>query len=144
MFGLPGIRAGFAVATGELGDRLRTARPTWSLSVPAATVGTHCLRAEAFVERTRERVATERARMRAALSDAYDVAPSTAPFLLLDVRDAGPSGPDHAVEAVVERARAGGVAVRDARSFVGLDAHVRVAVRRRHENDLLLDALLDR
>ena len=149
MFGLPGIRAGFAVATGEWGDRLRTARPTWSLSVPAAAVGAHCLRDEAFVERTRERVATERARMRAALSDAYDVAPSDAPFLLLDVRgagveDAAATDPDAAVEAVLDRARTAGVAVRDARSFAGLDSHVRVAVRRPHENDLLLDALLDR
>ena len=147
MFGLPGIRAGFAVGTGTWGDRLRTARPTWSVSVPAAAVGTHCLRSAAFVERTRERVATERARMRAALSDVYDVAPSAAPFLLLDVRGAAGSGstdPSDAVETVLSRARAGGVAVRDARTFAGLDAHVRVAVRRPHENDLLLDALLDR
>lgn len=147
MFGLPGIRAGFAVATGEWGERLRTARPTWSLSVPAAAVGAHCLRAGAFVERTRERVAAERTRMRAALSNVYDVAPSSAPFLLLDVRGAGvgnSTDPDDAVEAVLDRAHTGGVAVRDARSFVGLDSHVRVAVRRPHENDLLLDALLDR
>ena len=172
MFGLPGIRAGFAVATGDLGGRLRTARPTWSLSVPAAAVGTHCLRAEAFVERTRERVETERARMRAALSDAYDVAPSDAPFLLVDVGDGpggddgrgGSDGPDGSdgpggvdervgsggrsdedpVDAVRERARADGIAVRDARTFSGLDSHVRVAVRRPHENDRLLDSLLDR
>jgi threonine-phosphate decarboxylase len=148
MFGLPGIRAGFAVASGTLGDRLRSARPTWSVSVPAAAVGTHCLRAESFVERTRDRVESERARMRAALSDAYDVAPSDAPFLLVDVGD-GPIGGDSAdrddpVNAVLERAREGGVAVRDARTFAGLDSHVRVAVRRPHENDLLLDALLDR
>ena len=147
MFGLPGIRAGFAVGTGDWGDRLRTARPTWAVSVPAAAVGTHCLRSAGFVERTRERVATERARMRAALSDVYDVAPSAAPFLLLDVRGAAAddaTDTDDAVEAVLSRARAGGVAVRDARTFAGLDAHVRVAVRRPHENDLLLDALLDR
>ena len=151
MFGLPGIRAGFAVATGDLGDRLRTARPTWSLSVPAAAVGTHCLRAAAFVERTRERVEAERTRMREALSDVYDVAPSDAPFLLVDVGE-GPVGGDEpsdadadaAVDAVLARARDAGVAVRDARTFSGLNAHVRVAVRRPHENDLLLDALLDR
>ena len=147
MFGLPGIRAGFAVGTGALGDRLRTARPTWSLSVPAAAVGTHCLRATAFVERTRERVAAERARMRAALSDAYDVAPSAAPFLLVDVGDDPPGGPADAtdpVDRVLERARDRGVAVRDARTFAGLDSHIRVAVRRPHGNDLLLDALRDR
>ena len=148
MFGLPGIRAGFAVGVGDLGDRLRTARPTWSLSVPAAAVGTHCLRATEFVERTRERVVAERARMRAALSDAYEVAPSDAPFLLVDVDD-GPVGGDPAdatdpVDRVLERARSRGVAIRDARTFAGLDSHVRVAVRRPHENDLLLDALLDR
>jgi len=148
MFGLPGIRAGFAAATGGLGDRLRTARLPWSLSVPAAAVGTHCLGADGFVERTRQRVGAERARMRAALSDAYDVAPSDAPFLLVDVGDdpVGGDGPGDAdpVDAVLERARAGGVAVRDARTFAGLDSHVRVAVRRPHENELLLDAVLDR
>jgi threonine-phosphate decarboxylase len=154
MFGLPGIRAGFAVATGDLGDRLRTARPTWSLSVPAAAVGTHCLRADGFVERTRNRVETERARMRAALSDTYDVTPSDAPFLLVDIGD-GPVGGDESsgsdgrsdddpVDAMLERARDGGVAIRDARTFAGLDSHVRVAVRRPHENDILLDALLAR
>ena len=149
MFGVPGIRAGFAAATGDLGDRIRTARATWSLSVPAAAVGTHCLRKGAFVEHTRERVATERARMRAALSDVYDVAPSDAPFLLVDVGDDPPSDAearsgDDAVDAVIRRAREHGVAVRDAGTFAGLDSHIRVAVRRPHENDLLLDALLDR
>ena len=147
MFGLPGIRAGFAVGTGDLGDRLRTARPTWSLSVPAAAVGAHCLRAKAFVKRTRERVTAERERMRAALSGVYDVAASDAPFLLVDVGEdpIGGTGPDDgdAVEAVLERARDAGIAIRDARTFAGLDSHVRVAVRRPHENDRLLNALLD-
>ncbi|QCC48414.1 aminotransferase class I/II-fold pyridoxal phosphate-dependent enzyme [Halobellus limi] len=143
MFGLPGIRAGFAVAVGDLGDRLRTARPTWALSTPAAAVGTHCLRQTDFVERTRERVAGERTRMREALSERYAVAPSDAPFLLVDVGDER-ADPDAAVETVLARARDGGVAVRDARTFERLDSHVRVAVRRPHENDLLLDALLDR
>ncbi|RLM59673.1 pyridoxal phosphate-dependent class II aminotransferase [Halobellus sp. Atlit-31R] len=137
MFGLPGIRAGFAVATGDLGERLRTARPAWALSTPASAVGAHCLRQAEFVERTRERVASERERMRGALADSFDVAPSDAPFLLLDVGE-------ESVDAVLERARAGGVVVRDARTFARLDSHVRVAVRRPHENDLLLDALLER
>ncbi|WP_049986523.1 aminotransferase class I/II-fold pyridoxal phosphate-dependent enzyme [Halobellus rufus] len=137
MFGLPGIRAGFAVATGDLGDRLRAARPTWGLSTPAAAVGTYCLRQTEFVERTCERVASERERMREALSARYDVAPSDAPFLLVDVGG-------ESVDAVLDRARRRGIAIRDARTFARLDSHVRVAVRRPHENDLLLDALLDR
>ncbi|MGQ4554689.1 aminotransferase class I/II-fold pyridoxal phosphate-dependent enzyme [Halobellus sp. GM3] len=138
MFGLPGVRAGFAVATGDLGDRLRAARPAWGLSTPAAAVGTYCLGRTEFVERTRERVATERARMREALAAEFDVAPSDAPFLLLDV------GPERSVDSIRRDARAAGVEIRDARTFSRLDSHVRVAVRRPHENDRLLAALLDR
>ncbi|MFB6092415.1 MAG: aminotransferase class I/II-fold pyridoxal phosphate-dependent enzyme [Haloquadratum sp.] len=149
MFGLPGIRAGFAVATGELGDRLRAARRPWAISTPAAAVGRHCLERTTFVERTRERVERERARIRGALATEFDVFPSDAPFLLVDVADAdvgagAGSAAGDPVDAVLARAREGGVAIRDARTFARLDSHVRVAVRRPHENDQLLDALFDR
>ncbi|QLG29063.1 threonine-phosphate decarboxylase [Halorarum halophilum] len=134
VFGSPGIRAGFLVADGDLRERLATARPAWNLSTPAARVGAHCLRATDFVAETRERTAEERARLRERLEPAYDVAPSDAPFLLLDTRERDPV-------AVVEHARERGVAVRDATTFRGLDNHVRVAVKRRSENDELLGAL---
>jgi len=132
LYGLPGLRAGYAVATGELGDRLRTARPTWALGTPAAAVGTHCLRQEAFVAATRERVRAERDRMRERLGERFGVSPSDAPFLLLSVPD---------VEGVQREVRAADIAVRDARTFRGLDSHVRVAVRTPAENDRLLGAL---
>ena len=134
LFGLPGIRAGFAVATGDLGAALRGARRTWNLGAPALATGEFCLRQGEFIQETRERVRRERERMRAALADRYEVSPSEAPFLLLDVGDRD-------VDRVIERARDRGVAVRDARSFRGLDSHVRVAVRRPAENDRLLAAL---
>jgi len=135
LFGLPGLRAGFAVATGEHRDRLDTARQAWGLGTPAACVGVHCMRQEAFVAETRERVARERERMRERLAARFDVSPSAAPFLLLD---AGTSG---AVDDLRGTVREHDIAVRDARTFRGLDRHVRVAVRRPRENDLLLDAL---
>jgi threonine-phosphate decarboxylase len=135
LFGLPGLRAGFAVASGEHRDRLDTARLTWGLGVPAACVGTHCMRQAEFVAETRERVASERARMRDRLGTRYEVFPSDAPFLLLDV------GSDGAVDDFRETVGEYDIAVRDARTFRGLDRHVRVAVRRPYENDLLLDAL---
>ncbi|MFB6305179.1 MAG: threonine-phosphate decarboxylase CobD [Haloferacaceae archaeon] len=134
VFGLPGLRVGFAVAVGDLRDRLATARPAWGLSAPGAAVGAHCLDRTAFVERTRRRVRRERERMRAALADRFDVAPSVANFLLLDAGD-------RPVADVRRRARERGVVVRDATTFRGLDSHVRVAVRRPDENDRLLAAL---
>ncbi|TYL36039.1 threonine-phosphate decarboxylase [Natronococcus pandeyae] len=134
LFGLPGLRAGFAVATGERRDGLETARRAWSLGTPAARVGAYCLRQDAFVRETRERVASERERMRTVLSDRFDVTPSDAPYLLCDVGDRD-------VANVLEGAREHGVAVRDATTFRGLDSHVRVAVKDRATNDRLLEAL---
>ncbi|WP_226480029.1 pyridoxal phosphate-dependent aminotransferase [Natrinema amylolyticum] len=134
LFGLPGLRAGFAVATGERRDALETARRAWSLGTPAARVGTHCLRRDEFVRETRARVAGERERMREALEERFDVHESDAPFLLCDVGDRD-------VATVIDDARASGVAVRDATTFRALDSHVRVAVTDRTANDRLLAAL---
>ena len=147
LFGFPGLRAGFAVATGDDRDRLAAARRTWNLGVPAAAVGAHCLQDRAFVDRTRERVTSERERLRGALADAgfeaYEPAPASpvrdasAPFLLLEA-----GSPDR-VEHALTTARERGVTLRDARTFRGLDSHLRVAVRRPAENDRLLEALTD-
>jgi L-threonine-O-3-phosphate decarboxylase len=134
MFGLPGLRAGFAVATGDLRDRLETARLTWTLSIPSADVGAYCMKQSSFVERTRCRVETERERMQTTLADRFDVHPSDAPFLLLDVSP-------HDVSDVLDTARERDIVLRDATTFHGLDSHVRVAVKRPAENDRLLDAL---
>ncbi|WP_049988828.1 threonine-phosphate decarboxylase CobD [Natrinema salifodinae] len=134
LFGLPGLRAGFAVATGERRDALATARRAWSLGTPAARVGAHCLRRDEFVRETRERVARERERMADALGTEFDVHPSDAPYLLCDVGDRD-------VATVIADARADGVAIRDATTFRGLDSHVRVAVKDRNATDRLLAAL---
>jgi histidinol-phosphate/aromatic aminotransferase/cobyric acid decarboxylase-like protein len=134
--GLPGLRAGYAVATGERRDTLETARHAWSMGTPAATVGAYCLEQTAFAERTRERIETERSRMRAVLSESFGVYPSEAPFLLLDVGDRDAT-------ELVRACRELGVEIRDATTFRGLDSHVRVAVRLPDENDRLLEVLTD-
>lgn len=130
LFGFPGLRAGFAVAS-ESG-RLETARRAWSLGWPAARVGTVSMRDTAFIRATRERVARERDFLERALATDFTVVPSDSPFLLVEV-------PDH--ERLIERARESGVVVRDATTFRGLDSHIRVAVRERGENERLLAAL---
>ncbi|NIC00192.1 threonine-phosphate decarboxylase CobD [Halobacterium sp. R2-5] len=134
LFGLPGLRAGFLVATGDrLGD-LRTGRRAWNLGTPAAAVGAHAMRQREFVADTRERVASERRRVSRELGDDFGVHGSDAPFLLLDVGDRD-------VDALCEATESRGVAIRDATTFRGLDSHVRVAVRTPEENDRLLEAL---
>jgi len=144
LFGLPGLRAGFAVAPDELGDRIRTAAITWGLGWPAAAVSTHCMDSPEFVAETRDRVASERERLRRAFDadprfSVYDpdppMADASTPFFLLDC------GSTEGVEELLSRARAADIELRDARSFAGLDTHVRVAVRTPAEHDRLLGAL---
>jgi len=132
IFGLPGLRAGFLVATGRLRDRLDVARLSWTLSTPAAAVGTHCMGDIEFVEETRQRVRSERERMASRLSNDFDVFPSDAPFLLLKT--------DRPVCEVIDQARTEEIVIRDATTFRGLDSHIRVAVKRPHENEQLLEA----
>ncbi|PSQ20602.1 threonine-phosphate decarboxylase [Halobacteriales archaeon QS_8_65_32] len=146
LFGLPGLRAGFAVARGDLRERLSNARQAWALGTPAALVGTHCLRDRAFVRETRRRVRTERARLRERLSAHADIWPSDAPFLLCDLGtecgNDGSEGSQRTAESVVAAAREEGIALRDATTFRRLDSHIRVAVRTPAENDRLV-AVLD-
>lgn len=136
LFGLPGIRAGFAVAGGPLLAALTAARRPWNVGAPALAVGTFSMGQTGFVEATRDRVGVERGRMREALAERFDVHPSDAPFLLVDVGDRD-------VGDLVTTVRNRGIAVRDATTFRGLDSHVRVAVREPDENDRLLAVLGD-
>lgn len=136
MFGLPGIRAGFAVATGQFRERFGAARRPWNVSRPALDVGRYCLQQSEFVEETRDRIASERERMAEQLSEQFEVYSSEAPFLLCDVGDSE-------VDSILETAETEGIAIRDARTFRDLDSHIRVAVRLPTENDRLLEVLSD-
>ncbi|ELZ05358.1 class I and II aminotransferase [Natrialba chahannaoensis JCM 10990] len=136
LFGLPGLRAGFAIGFGENRRALESARRAWSLGTPAARVGAHCLRQDEFVRETRERVAEERTRVRERVGTelGFDVTPSDAPYLLCDVGE-------HNVNDVIETARERGVAIRDARTFRALDSHIRIAIKDRETNERVLAAL---
>jgi histidinol-phosphate aminotransferase/threonine-phosphate decarboxylase len=134
LFGLPGVRMGYAVATGDTLDRLATARRAWSMGTAAAAVGTHCYGAGEFIAETRKRVESERERLCERLATRFDVFPSDAPFILFDTGEAS-------VDATLASARDDGIALRDARTFRGLDSHIRVAVRTPEENDRLLETL---
>jgi threonine-phosphate decarboxylase len=135
LFGLPGLRAGFAVATGQSRERLDTTRLTWGLDTPAAIVGVYCLQQSRFIEETKDRVREERSRLRTRLSERFDVFPSDSPFLLLELDETDD------VDSLLSTLREDDITVRDARTFRGLDSHIRVAVRLPEENDRLLDAL---
>jgi Histidinol-phosphate/aromatic aminotransferase and cobyric acid decarboxylase len=144
LFGLPGLRAGALIVPPRYSGRVAAVRDPWSIGTPAAEVAAFCLRQTEFIAATRRRVAIERGRMHTALTPAYEVSPSKAPFLLCHPRRPSMIGVDPAdpVGGLCRRAAAAEIAIRDARSFDGYDEHIRVAVRRPHENDQLLSVLL--
>jgi histidinol-phosphate/aromatic aminotransferase/cobyric acid decarboxylase-like protein len=96
-------------------------------------VGMHCMSQDGFLTDTRRWVDDQRERLRTRLGEYVRVYPSDAPFLLLDLRSAD------RVDTLLDSARKHGIAIRDARTFRHLDAHVRVTVRNRTANDHLLE-----
>ena len=133
---MPTLAAGIPSAQARRAFPSRSPYLPVATAKPAARVGTHCLRDREFVRETRSRVREERARLVERLPDALDVFPSAAPFLCCDL-GASDVGVDHLLAAARER----GLALRDARTFRGLDSHIRVAVRTPEENDRLLAVL---
>ncbi len=133
--GIPGLRAGYAVAGPATADRLRAVRPPWSANALALAALRSAAAHPAEVAAIAERAAAERedlsARLRAV--DGVRVWPSAANFVLLEVAD----GP-----AVVAALRAESIAVRPAASFPGLDdRHIRVTARDPGRNALLAEAV---
>jgi histidinol-phosphate aminotransferase len=137
LWSLAGIRAGYVLASANLVATLAANRQPWSVNSLACAALATC----ANDRETPARVAVEAAAARAELTGALAqlpgvrVWPSAANFLLARVAD-GPT-------LVAELAQRG-IAVRPAASFPGLDEHyIRVAVRTRDDNAVLVEALTD-
>lgn len=137
LWSLAGIRAGYLLASPEVVERLADHRQPWAVNSLACAALTVC----ASDESTPRRVASEVAAARAELTDALArlpgirVWPSVANFLLLRTA----AGPE-LVGALARR----GIAVRPAASFPGLDdRYIRVAVRGREDNALLIAAITE-
>jgi histidinol-phosphate aminotransferase len=135
LWSLAGIRAGYLLAAPQLVAALAAQRQPWSVNALALAALEVCADDRA----TPRRVGAEVAHARAELLGALHALPGVrawqgaANFVLLEV----PNG-----EAVTQALRAAGIAVRPAASFPGLgEGHIRVAVRRPHENRQLVEAL---
>lgn len=133
-YGLPGLRMGVVIATGELREQLEVARTAWGLSVPGAVVGRYCLEQESFLAESRERIADERERLRRRLETRYEVVNASAVYLCIEVGDADAT-------ALTADAREAGLVISNGRQYDGLDNHVVFSIRRREANDALLEVL---
>ncbi|HVA47086.1 MAG TPA: threonine-phosphate decarboxylase [Pirellulales bacterium] len=133
LFACPGLRLGYIV--GDVSP-LRRRQATWSVSRLAQVAGEALLRETAYLEFTRRFVRECRDELVEGLQSLPDVKvfPPTANFVFFRV----PRAND-----VARRLREQGIVVRQCDDFTGLapDQYLRVAVRKRSENQRLLEAL---
>jgi histidinol-phosphate aminotransferase len=132
LWSLAGIRAGYLLAAPELVERLAGQRQPWSVNAAACAALAHCAADTETPARVAHEVGAARAALLAALTSVR-AWPGAANFLLLQSPDA---------QELRARLAQAGIAVRPCASFPGLDAtHLRIAVRRPHENARLVEAL---
>ena len=132
-FAVPGIRFGYAFGAPELIEKVETMRLPWTVNTFAESFAIEAFRNYDLLEGSRERIARERIRLAARLSElGLTCTPPSANYILLEVpMEAG---------VLVDRLLSRGILVRDCRSF-GLPHHIRVAVRTHEENRQLIEAL---
>jgi len=148
-YSIPGLRLGYVVAHPDAIARIRGLAVPWSANGIALEVGLAVLADAAFAAKTLDWLPEERERMAAGLrAIGFEPFPSDANFMLVRLprkREEGASG------EAAPRLRAGGaqtalgrqgILIRNAATFRGLDdTYVRLAVKRREDNDRVLDAL---
>jgi threonine-phosphate decarboxylase len=137
-FALPGMRIGYAVASAKLIRRLQFLQGPWSVNTPAQVACLASLRAADYIQCTLRCVEGERAFLVDSLERIGDLRPypSVANYLL--VRTGKRRKADELRNQLLEQL----ILIRDCSNFEGLDnSFFRVAVRKRNENERLLEAL---
>jgi threonine-phosphate decarboxylase len=138
-FGIPGMRLGCLLAAPDLINRLAAIQEPWSVSTLAQAMGRACLRDLDYMARSRALVIQERDYLLSGLKSLPGLQPfsSAANYLLVKI-----TRPDWTAASLQKAMLARKVVIRDASNFRGLDERFfRLAVRRREENQQLLEAL---
>lgn len=134
-YAMAGLRVGFAIARPELVAKMNPIRPPGSVSTVSVTVVTEALLDPTLAAANVERVATERARLSTALTEAgWAVGPSITNFVLVDMGSTDRAAA--AAEALLER----GLVPRTFPETHPLADHLRLTVRSPEEDDRLIAA----
>ena len=137
-FAIPGLRLGFAVTTPSLAETLEAAKDPWNTNLLAQAAGVAALGDEEYQKRTLEWLEPEREYMFRALSgfDGIKAYRPTVNFIFLRL------SPEWGTASVFcERMKEKRILIRNCSNYPGLDdTYVRVAVKTREENKVLLDA----
>jgi threonine-phosphate decarboxylase len=132
-FAVPGIRFGYGFGDPDLITKIETARPPWSVNAYAEAFALEAFHHLDELGKAREYIRKERDRLSLKIDElGLRCHPSSVNYLLVDcTQTVGP---------LCDRLETRGILVRDCTSF-GLPTCIRVAVRKRAENDLLVETL---
>jgi histidinol-phosphate aminotransferase len=134
IYGMAGLRCGYAVGRAETLDRLRFHQAWDNLNIQALAAARAALRDDAHLDQSRRRNRETRDWTVAELaSRGWSSIPSQANFLMIDLR--------HEVGPVIEALRARKIHV--GRRFPALPRHLRVTVGTRPQMERFLGALTD-
>ncbi len=136
-YSIPGLRAGFAVASSDFAKLLNALRIPWNLNSLALAAGEHLLKNnKTYLDKSRKLIKKERDWLtsRLALIRGFKPYPSDANFILVDARDFLINSSE-----LTERMLRHDIIIRDCASL-GLENHIRVAVRKRKDNIRLIKA----
>ena len=128
-FAIPGVRVGYALGSETIISVLRQLKAPWSVSVFAQRIGEAVLGAagDKFIEDTRGKISKSKRRLERELGVHSD-----ANFYIFDT--------GRVASEVRAELLSRGLAVRDCTSF-GLPSHIRFAVRKDEENEILMEML---
>lgn len=139
-YALPGLRMGFLICgDADLRNRMKALQPEWSVSVPAQIAGLTQV-SPAYMRKTRELLRRERKFLTGALQAlGFRVYPGEANYLFFtEEQERGEGDPLRYDEAL----RKQGILIRNCSNFYGLrPGFYRIAVRKRRENRILVEAL---
>jgi threonine-phosphate decarboxylase len=138
-FAIPGLRLGYLVASQKLVQEMSVFKEPWSVNILAQKAGEACFNDDSFALRTKRFIAKERTYLISELGKikGLKVYDSSTNYLLLKIVRQGLSS-GRLYEGLARQ----GLLIRDCRSFKGLgNSYIRVAVKRRKENTLLVKHL---
>ncbi len=138
-FGIPGLRLGYLIANSKMVDKIGHYKEPWTVNILAQKAGIACFKDGDFRLKTKRFVDKEREYMQKELSKIEGMKPygSSTNYILVKILKSGLSS-----GKLYEMMARKGLLLRDCRSFKGLGyKFIRVAVKRRKQNNLLIENL---
>jgi len=134
-FSLAGVRLGYAVGPEGVITKITQVCPAWNVNAFAQVAGLVVLQEEGFMAQSNQKIRIEKEELVLALAElGFSIPPSKTHYFIMDVGEA---------RHFRSRLLAGYlIQVRDCTSF-GLPSYVRIATRRREDNQQLISAVQD-